>query len=89
MKPLREMKGMIIFFVLLAVVITSSFFVFMQTGPMGIEERFSHAVGLTHEDEHEDEGASGLSLEGNPVLYVIILGVLVVICILAYKYGKF
>jgi hypothetical protein len=89
MKPLNEMKGMILFLILLAVVVLSSFFVFMQTGPMGIEERFSHAVGLPHEDEHEDEGASGLSLEGNPVLYVIILGVLVVICILAYKYGKF
>ena len=84
MKPWRERKGMILFLVLLSVVIISSVIVFMQTGPMGIEERFSHAVGLPH----EDEGASGISLEGNPILYVIILGVLGVICILAYKYGN-
>ncbi|MEI6840731.1 MAG: hypothetical protein WCK53_05670 [Methanomicrobiales archaeon] len=84
MKPWREMKGMILFLVLISVVIISSVIVFMQTGPMGIEERFSHAVGLPH----ENEGAPGLSLEGNLTLYVIILGVLGVICILAYKYGN-
>jgi hypothetical protein len=56
---------------------------------LGIEERYSNAVGLPHNDEPGDDGGSGLTLEGNFILYAIILGFLVVICIIAYKYGKF
>jgi hypothetical protein len=79
---------MILFFILIVVVLTGSLIVYIQTGPMGIEERFSHAVGFSQEDEPGDGGGSGLSLEGNPILYAVILCVLCVICILAYKYGK-
>jgi hypothetical protein len=79
---------MILFIILITVVITGSFIVYMQTGPMGIEERFSHAVGFSQEDKPGDGGGLGLSLEGNPILYTVILCVLCVICILLYKYGK-
>ncbi|RPH74541.1 hypothetical protein EHM76_03385 [bacterium] len=79
---------MILFLILLAIVVTVSFIVFAQTGPMGIEERFSQAVGLPFEGEHEDEGGSGISIEGNTILYAIILCILTIICVLAYKYGN-
>jgi hypothetical protein len=88
MKHWRDLEGMTLFLILLAVVIVGSFIAFIETGSMGMEERFSHAVGLPHEDEHRDEGVSWFSLEGNPILYVIILCVLGITCILAYKYGK-
>ncbi len=82
------MKGMVLLLILLAVVVTGSFIVYMQSGPMPIEERFSQAVGLSDNGEPGTMGETGLSFEGNFTLYAIILFVLVIICIALYRYGK-
>ena len=55
---------------------------------MGIEERFQNALGISHDlgDVPGDSGVSGLSLEGQPLLYAAVLSVLGIVCIVAYRY---
>jgi hypothetical protein len=55
---------------------------------MGIEKRYTHAVGLPGSEEDSGSGWFGFSLEGDPVLYALVLGTLVVACFAAYRYGK-
>jgi len=87
MTALPEKKGLLVFLGLLALVIIVSLAAYQITGQMGIEERFSHAVGLPHETGYEEGGGwFGLSLEGNPVFYGIVLGALAVLCYAAYRY---
>jgi len=58
-----------------------------RNGEMGIEERFTHAVGLEDGGEEEEgSGWFGLALEGSPLLYVVVLGVLVIACYGAYRH---
>ena len=57
------------------------------TGDMGIEERFTHAVGIeSGGEEGENSGWFGLVLEGSPLLYTLVLGVLVVACYAVYRH---
>ncbi len=42
------------------------------TGDLGIEERFSHALGVDGEGDHDEGGP----IEGNLLLYVAALGIL-------------
>ena len=58
--------------------------VYQMTGPMGIEERYSHAVGLPGPEEESGGGWFGFSLEGDPLLYGVILGALGALCAIAY-----
>jgi hypothetical protein len=54
---------------------------------MGIEERFTHAVGLPGGEEEEGgNGWFGLALEGSPLLYVLVLGILVAACYTVYRH---
>jgi hypothetical protein len=87
MTALPEKKGLLVFLGLLALVIVVSLAAYQITGHMGIEERFSHAVGLPHETGDEEGGGwFGLSLEGSPLLYGLVLGILAIGCYAAYRY---
>ena len=89
MKGSGGRKGLIIFMGVLLCVIIGSFMAYILTGPMGIEERYSHAVGVPYEEEEGGSGWFGFSLEGNPILYITVIIGLAVICIVLYKYAKF
>jgi hypothetical protein len=87
MTPWGEKKGLGIFIGLLILVIVVSLAAYSKTGDMGIEERFTHAVGLQSEGKEEGSGGLfGLALEGSPLLYAVVLGVLVVACYGAYRH---
>jgi len=81
-------KEIVIFFTVIAVVGIASLVAFRIAGPMGIEERFQNALGIPHDagDVPGDSGVSGFSLEGQPLLYVVVLCVLGIICISAYRH---
>jgi hypothetical protein len=51
-----------------------------MTGNMGIEDRFTAAVGLPPKEKEGGETFSGFSAEGDPVLSMIVLGILIVGC---------
>ena len=55
---------------------------------MGIEDRYTTAVGLPPGEEEGGETFFGFSAEGDPVLYVIVLGILIVGCYAAYRYFR-
>jgi hypothetical protein len=80
-------RGRVIFFVLLILIGGIALFAFNGTGPMGIEERFSSALGLAHEDvaRENSNGAWVFSLEGNPIMYGSTLVILGVVCWIAYR----
>ena len=87
MTTLGEKTGLGIFIGLLLLVIVVSLAAYSTTGDMGIEERFTHAVGLeSGGEEGEDGGWFGLALEGSPLLYAVVLGVLVVACYAIYRH---
>ena len=88
MTPWGERKGLGIFIGLIILVIVVSLAAYSTTGDMGIEERFTHAVGLQSggEEERGSGGFFGLALEGSPLLYAVVLGVLVVACYSAYRH---
>lgn len=82
-----EKKARIIFIGLLLLAIVVSFAAYSTTGDMGIEERFTHAVGIESAGETEGGGGwFGLALEGSLLLYTIVLGLLVVTSYLVYRY---
>jgi hypothetical protein len=88
MSTFGENKGRIIFGVILIVVLIVSFAAYQMTGSMGIEDRYNTAVGLPPSPEEGGRTFFGFSAEGNPVLYLIVLGVLGVACFAAYRYYK-
>ena len=79
---LKENSGLIIFGVLAIVVVLAAFIAFETTGTMGIEDRYNQAVGLP---AGEQETGGGFSLEGNPLMYLGILAVLVVVSLVLYR----
>ena len=81
-----EKKGLLIFTGLILLVIVVALAAYQSSGTMGIEERFNHAVGLVGGGEAGGSGGSGgLALEGSPLLYAIVLGILVVACYAVYR----
>jgi hypothetical protein len=83
---LGEKKGLLIFLGLLALVIVVSLAAYQISGHMGIEERFTNAVGLKEGAQEEAGGGwFGLALEGNPLLYGVVLGVISIGCYAAYR----
>lgn len=80
-----NIKGLIIFGVIMATVTLVAFLAYEKTGAMGIEERYNQAVGLSPWAERESRGGSGFSVEGSPVLYLVILSILAIICIMLYR----
>jgi hypothetical protein len=89
MSAVAEKKGLIIFGAILLVVLVAALAAYQMTGSMGIEERYTTAVGLPPSEEEEGGGTFfGFSAEGDPVLYVIVLGILIVGCYAAYRKFK-
>jgi hypothetical protein len=87
MTPLGEKKGPVIFIGLILLVIAVSLAAYRTTGDMGIEERFTHALGLGGGEEIEGGGGwFGLALEGSPLLYALVLGILVAACYMVYHH---
>ncbi len=84
MTALDRRRGLILFGLILVVVVILSFAAYRMTGPMGIEERYNQAVGLPSPEEESGGGWFGFSLEGNPLLYGVILIVLGSSCVIAY-----
>jgi hypothetical protein len=58
------------------------------TGSMGIEDRYNTAVGLPTSPEEGGGTFFGFSAEGNPVLYVIVLGILAIGAYATYRKFK-
>ena len=86
MTPLGEKKGLVIFIGLILLVMVVSLAAYRTTGDMGIEERFTHAVGLGSGEEEEGGGGwFGFALEGSPLLYALVLGILVIACYAVYR----
>lgn len=89
MIELGEKKGLIIFIGLLILVVAISLAAYGITGKMGIEERFTHAVGLVNMGEEEEgHGWFGLALEGSLLLYAFVLGTLVVASYVIYRHFR-
>jgi hypothetical protein len=74
--------------VILVLVAIISFAAYRMTGSMGIEDRYNQAVGLPSPGEEGGSGWFGFSLEGNPLLYGVILLVLGGICVITYRRWK-
>jgi hypothetical protein len=85
MTGFREKRGLLIFGLILLIVVIVSLAAYLVTGPMGIEERYGHAVGLPAGEEEPGGGWFGFSLEGNLLLYGVILVILGIICFTAYR----
>lgn len=88
MSIVEERKGLIIFGAILIVVLIAALAAYQMTGNMGIEERYTTAVGLPPGEEEGGETFFGFSAEGDPVLYVIVLGILIVGCYAAYRHFR-
>ena len=86
MIKLADKKGLIIFIGLLLLVVVMSLAAYGITGKMGIEERFTHAVGLVNMGDKENSGWFGLALEGNLLLYAVVLCILVVASYIVYRH---
>lgn len=87
MIELGETKGIGIFIGLLLILIIVSLAAYCSTGDMGIEERYTHAIGIQNGGEMEGAwGWSGFALEGSSLLYAVVLGVLVVACYGIYRH---
>ncbi|MHB8163552.1 MAG: hypothetical protein ACYDDV_04275 [Methanoregula sp.] len=82
-------KGRLVFLALFLLVLVIALAAYQFSGTMGIEERFTHAVGLEGgEDPEEGGGWLGFALEGNPLLYGVVLGVLLLGIIIAFRYSR-
>jgi hypothetical protein len=83
----RHKKELVIFVAIITVVGIFAIVAFQIAGPMGIEERFQNLRGISHNagDVLNDNGVSVFSLEGQPLLYTVVLCVLVIICIIAFR----
>jgi hypothetical protein len=88
MSIVEEKKGFIIFAAILIIVLIAALAAYQMTGNMGIEDRFTTAVGLPSGEEVGGETFSGFSVEGDPVLYVIVLVILIVGCYAAYRHFR-
>jgi len=88
MTAFGEKKGRIIFGAILIIVIIASLAAYQLTGHMSIENRYNTAVGLPASQEEEGGTFYGFSMEGNPVLYLIILGIFCTGCYIAYKHFR-
>lgn len=85
MYEMDRKKSMILFGVLSLIVVGLSLVAYNISGHMGIEERFSSAVGISAEpEEEESSGIFGFNIEGNPLYYAIILAALIILCLIIY-----
>ena len=86
MRVSEKNKGLIIFCAILIIAVIVSLAAYQLTGHMSIEDRYNTAVGLPLSEEEEGGGTFyGFFAEGDPVLYAIVLGVLVIGCYAVYR----
>jgi len=88
MSIVEERKGLIIFGAILIIVLIVALAAYQMTGTMGIEDRYTTALGLPPGEEEGGETFFGFSAEGDHVLYVIVLGILIVGCYAAYRHFR-
>jgi len=84
----RKNRGCFLFAGLIVIILIIAIIAFTITGPVGIEERFSSALGISAHDAvaHDDhDAAPGFSLEGQPLLYAVFLAGLCGVCWIAYR----
>lgn len=82
-------KGIVIFVALVLVFVMVGAIAYLLAGEKGIEERFSQAVGLGGGEEEEGGGGFfGFNIEGNVLLYAIILVALIIVCAILLKKFK-
>lgn len=84
----KKSRGPFLFLILIVFAGLVALLAYNATGTMGIEERFNSALGLETEEEEDGGGFFGLALEGNIVLYGIILGILLIGSYAAYRYSR-
>jgi len=85
----NEMRGPLVLGALVLLVLIGALLAFQITGSMGIEDRFTSAVGLQQQDEGGDDGGFfGFRLEGNTLAYLAILALLIIVSIVAYRRGR-
>lgn len=79
-----------IFAAIITVVGIAALAAFQISGPMGIEERFQNALGISRDGGKEPEGSGflGFSIEGQPLLYVGIVSGLGILCYGAYRHFR-
>jgi hypothetical protein len=90
MTGIRSNKGMLILALIILLAVIAAFLAFRVSGPMDTEERFMHTLGIAHEETDTPAGSGiyGFSLEGQPFRFVIVLGILLLLCVLAYWYFR-
>jgi len=93
MKDLREKRGLILFCLIAAILLAAAILAFQATGPQGIEERFHSAAGLSPEEHggdagHEEAGGAKMAIEGNPLLYAILVCCLILGCAALYYHYR-
>jgi hypothetical protein len=88
MRALSGRKGLLILGIVIVIVFIAAIVTYQATGPMGIEERFNAAAGLRTDAGEEDGGSGGFSIEGNAVLYALILAALAAACVAMYRHFR-
>lgn len=82
-------KGLALFALILGIMLIISLAAVQITGSMGIEERFTTALGLSDEHEedeyHSSEGHGGFLIEGNIPAYLLILGMLLACSLIIWR----
>jgi hypothetical protein len=83
-------KEWVIFAAIIAVVGIAALAAFQISGPMGIEERFQNALGISGDggEKPEGNGFLGFSIEGQPLLYAGIVSGLGILCYGAYRHFR-
>ena len=85
MRTTGREKGLLLFVLIVVIAAIAALAAYQMTGNKGIEDRFSQAVGLPSGGEEGGSVLFGFSVEGNPVLYLAVLGVLLFISYLLYR----
>jgi len=85
MTALVQYRGILVFGLIAGIFLIAAFAAYQATGPMGIEERFNTAAGLSSDEgEEEAGGIVGFFVEGNALYYLLVIVVLVIACAAIY-----
>jgi hypothetical protein len=88
MNMLEGKTGLIILGVIVVIGIAVALAAYHLSGDRSIEGRFLDAAGIHGSEDAGDNGGTGFSLEGNPLMYGAILVILGIACIAAYRYFR-
>jgi hypothetical protein len=84
MTALVQYRGLLVFGLIAVILLIAAFAAYQATGPMGIEERFNTAAGISSDGGEADGGVAGLFVEGNALHYLLVILVLVIACAAIY-----